>query len=1769
LAEQYRGLATYSATATTSDNVGRCLGVEFYVTRPCWLTQIHYFRTSTSVSLPQSGSIFAVNSSTSGTEISGSVVSFAGASGTGWLTATLATPIKLTPGQRYRAAVLIPGTVVVPGWSNYWSTGGGAGGHTSGPLVLPSAANATGGKQGQANTGTTTRGFPAGGSSSANYGIDVTVLEDDLVWKAATDPPSTVTTNVAAGYADNSSQRQNGAGQFNDTSTPWPLPVTAAPGGRPGRAVKVAVPANYRRVEMTFTAPHPSYFAAGDGPWWFGNAVYLEQWSIADPAFQTIEQIKQASTDGSPPIAFEVSDGALIVGGGWGIDTANPARLQWRQRLLEGVQLGQWIAYAYRLDRFSAAEGGTRLTVVVNGVELLTDFVVPPPTIIGGDSYRKQGLYHSASLPAATIWHAGAALGSTYESVDPVRVQTHQVSAGVVSGTRAGAQAGVGARAAAAAVSGARVDAAASVGGSVAAQLVSGTRAGADPVRGTPAAAELVLGTVVAAAPVMVGVVSAEPLVSGTVVGGDATQDTVLATGTRVDAAPHLEALAAATLDSGTVAVPDAVRATAAVAAFVSATRVGGDTSAGFGTAAAMVSGLEVRAAVAREQTAGADVVSGTVVVGDATQATFMVSATVVDAATELHGGIDAALVTATTVGGQIGHLWQGEAGPMVSATVVDVAVLREQPAAAALLSGTVTSAVHAALTRAAAARMVSGTVVDADLWNTASERVTIVSGTVLTANATAITPVFTAPPGPAVPQTPLPRLRLLVVDTVTGQLHFELPHTTLTWNAPLNGIGQCSAGLPISDSLDAVADQGAPDPRSTLREVLLGPYRWSLVVAEGNEALWGGPYIPSQDSPGGTIAIGAAGLERLLERRLLVNTDPRLTSKLSAADRDITFAQTTPAGAIYRIVLAAIDTHGGKTPSRALPIVCSRPPVLLGDETFTYLAYDVVSAWKAITDITGRDDGPDVRLEPRLVDADDGTRVVWDLQIGDPFLPASGNFGPHGPMPWTFDDADLARTVDATGLATAWWSTGDGQDREKKIVRAATDNLTSRGFPALEHVDTTATSETDLTKLEAANRAELAANQAPAATWKLTLPHDAEVPRRGDLARVDVTRQLLIEPGYYMRRVTDVAGDASTGRAVVSCDEMEIPLVETDPIAPSTGIPEPYTPPYQAPPAAVKVDDLTGPGYTDGFGVGGTDLGVPIATSDGRMLLVFGDTFEQATVGGPGWRSPLGLFYTPEGAAGAAAPRNPVWEAALGAGSTAVTNVQAGYADNPSQRQNGAGAFNDTSTPWPLPVVAAPGGRPGRAVKVAVPNNYRRVEMTFPASHGTFGNGAGPWYFGAAVYLEQWSLDSEEFQTVEQIKQASTQGSPPLSFEVRGGKLHVGGGWGIDGVNQTRLLWDRVLLDDVALGQWINLVYRIDRFSTAEGGSKLDVWVDGVQVVDQFTIPPPTVIPDPTGANGTNTYRKQGIYHSSSLPAATLYHAGAALGRAYADVDPTPGGGTPALGPLRPDAPVAGYGGSASYAGQLVNYTHNSQIRSPVTGVTHTISTQLPTDVIAIGSTMFMHVMASIGLGNVPWTEIHRSTDQGRTWASTGVAWPGDHLGGHFMIPTWERGGDGFVYCLSGGWRDRGLILQRVPEGSLLDKSAWRVWNGSAWVTSGAAVVLPGSFGEMCLRRIAGRWVLTGFDAGNYRIDARVFDTITNVGAAPAKTLITGTSWDREDHSRGQVAQLYGGYIVPGSRFDALHLVVSQWNTSSNWPYKAMQFRSDITDLTDTVATL
>ncbi|MDQ0983270.1 DUF4185 domain-containing protein [Streptomyces sp. V2I9] len=85
------------------------------------------------------------------------------------------------------------------------------------------------------------------------------------------------------------------------------------------------------------------------------------------------------------------------------------------------------------------------------------------------------------------------------------------------------------------------------------------------------------------------------------------------------------------------------------------------------------------------------------------------------------------------------------------------------------------------------------------------------------------------------------------------------------------------------------------------------------------------------------------------------------------------------------------------------------------------------------------------------------------------------------------------------------------------------------------------------------------------------------------------------------------------------------------------------------------KVRDLTGPALTGQFAAPWTDLGIPARCPDGSLLFLCGDTFDGGGVGGPDWRSPVGLRSSN------AAPGSLLIDGAVG-GSHAVGLVPEGH---------------------------------------------------------------------------------------------------------------------------------------------------------------------------------------------------------------------------------------------------------------------------------------------------------------------------------------------------------------------------------------------------------------------------------------------------------------------------------------------------------------------------
>lgn len=264
--------------------------------------------------------------------------------------------------------------------------------------------------------------------------------------------------------------------------------------------------------------------------------------------------------------------------------------------------------------------------------------------------------------------------------------------------------------------------------------------------------------------------------------------------------------------------------------------------------------------------------------------------------------------------------------------------------------------------------------------------------------------------------------------------------------------------------------------------------------------------------------------------------------------------------------------------------------------------------------------------------------------------------------------------------------------------------------------------------------------------------------------------------------------------------------------------------------------------------------------------------------------------------------------------------------------------------------------------------------------------------------------------------------------------------------------------------------------------------------------------------------------------------------------------------------------GPDPAYAKQLWAYPHDTSKKDG------TISTVIPSDVLTVGDTMYLQVMVNRGFGNVVWTELWSSKDNGQTWQHMGEKGKlaGSAHGGYWQCISWDYDpADGWVYAVGTGFqRDKGLVLKRVRPGDIGDMSKWWNWgwDGKKWTwgTPNPSVITPNGekWGEITLRKLDGGWVIGGFLSSGYQCAYRVVDSpVANMHTAPLVKLVSGVSWAVDDPEKGRAAQLYGGYVLPGSKLGVpggVKLAVSQWNTGTGNPYHAMLFTGTLQPVND-----
>ncbi|GKU40451.1 hypothetical protein NJB14197_31170 [Mycobacterium montefiorense] len=169
--------------------------------------------------------------------------------------------------------------------------------------------------------------------------------------------------------------------------------------------------------------------------------------------------------------------------------------------------------------------------------------------------------------------------------------------------------------------------------------------------------------------------------------------------------------------------------------------------------------------------------------------------------------------------------------------------------------------------------------------------------------------------------------------------------------------------------------------------------------------------------------------------------------------------------------------------------------------------------------------------------------------------------------------------------------------------------------------------------------------------------------------------------------------------------------------------------------------------------------------------------------------------------------------------------------------------------------------------------------------------------------------------------------------------------------------------------------------------------------------------------------------------------------------------------------------------------------------------------------------------------------------------------------IPTADST-TGWVYIVANSFtRSQPVVLYRVTPQNFTDRSRWQGWAagpGGGW-NKPPTPLWPDQVGEMSVRQIDGKAVLSYFNASTLNMEVRVADGPTGLGDAPVTTVVQHDEWPEPAESLppptdNRLAQPYGGYISPGSTLDELRIFVSQWDTRARVaaPYRVIQFAAN-----------
>jgi hypothetical protein len=368
--------------------------------------------------------------------------------------------------------------------------------------------------------------------------------------------------------------------------------------------------------------------------------------------------------------------------------------------------------------------------------------------------------------------------------------------------------------------------------------------------------------------------------------------------------------------------------------------------------------------------------------------------------------------------------------------------------------------------------------------------------------------------------------MRVRIGDLRSGRRILDLPFMTASWTDVLNDAEDIRAKVTLNDRQIRQLDlYNASLPGKT------------FIVVEDEQLTVGGiVWSRNYDRDAGTLELIGKGIWSWLDHRVVLppmaDTD-RVTNEDGSANVafDTGFSNADYSDIARGIVAQMMSWDGG-----SMPVVL--PAILGGTHTENYTGAELNLAGDMMRNLTGLEDGPDIRFVPRRTA--DGLGYEWLLMVGAPRITSTTVTEWDMSVPKT-PITGLTVQEDASSMAAQVWASG-GRGSDSALIERVRDETTlGQGFPLFEKVKSLSNTVKDPATAIRHGMEEVRTSQAPTQVWDFKVRRDNRlgIYGAGFPCRIKTHGDPFIPDGWHDRRIMAMSGSSDSDDITIKTAEV------------------------------------------------------------------------------------------------------------------------------------------------------------------------------------------------------------------------------------------------------------------------------------------------------------------------------------------------------------------------------------------------------------------------------------------------------------------------------------------------------------------------------------------------------------------------------------------------------------------------------------------------------